>query len=221
MIGPTVFLDHDRKPINPQTNPQMNPQTNPQINPQTNPQTNPQMNPQTNPQINPQMDPQINPQMNPQINPQMNPQINPQINPQMIPQQFQNFNPWFNMMPPMSQEDQQRIFEQKKKQAREMGQILLEQKKMMEMINANRVKREKERQEEEIVLFFNHQYDILPLTFKANDFVPEVLAKYLQQSGKQNVKFRFRNMELTETTTKYLYEIEGLRSGEEIIVENK
>ena len=170
--------------------------------------------------INPQTNPQINPQMDPQINPQMNPQINPQINPQMIPQQFQNFNPWFNMMPPMSQEDQQRIFEQKKKQAREMGKILSEQKKMMDMLNANRVKREKERQEGEIVLFFNHQYDILPITVKANDLVPEVLAKYLQQSGKQNVKFRFRNMELTGDTAKYLYEIEGLRYGEEIIVEN-
>ena len=180
MIGPTIFLDHNGNPINPQQNPQPNPQ----------------------------------------MNPQPNPQMNPQINPQMIPQQFQNFNPWFNMMPQMSQQEQQRIFEQKKKQAREMGQILLEQKKMMEMINANRAKREKERQEGEIVLFFNHQYDILPITFKANDFVPEVLTKYLQQSGKQNVKFRFRDMELTENTPKYLYEIEGLRSGEEIIVEN-
>ena len=192
MIGQTVFLDHDRKPINPQTNPQ----------------------------INPQMDPQINPQMNPQINPQMNPQINPQINPQMIPQQFQNFNPWFNMMPPMSQEDQQRIFEQKQKQAREIGKMLLGQQKMKQMINAIKEIIEKERQEGEIVLFFNHQYDILPITVKANDLVPEVLAKYLQQSGKQNVKFRFRNMELTEGTPKYLYEIEGLRYGEEIIVEN-
>ena len=68
-------------------------------------------------------------QTNPQINPEMNPQINPQINPQMIPQQFQNFNPWFNMMPPMSQEDQQRIFEQKKKASKRNGKNTIRTKK--------------------------------------------------------------------------------------------
>ena len=162
MIGPTIFLDHNGNPINPQQNPQPNPQSNPQMNP----------------------------------------------------------NPWSNMMPSMSQQEQQRIFEQKQKQAREMGKMLLGQQKMMEMINAIKEKKEKERQEGEIDLFFNHKYDMLPITAKANDLVPEVLAKYLQKSGKQNVKFRFRNMELTENTPKYLYEIEGLRHGEEIIVEN-
>ena len=64
------------------------------------------------------------------INPQQNPQPNPQSNPQMNP------NPWSNMMPSMSQQEQQRIFEQKQKQAREMGKMLLGQQKMMEMINA-------------------------------------------------------------------------------------
>ena len=125
------------------------------------------------------------------INPQQNPQPNPQPNPQMNPQQFQNINPWSNMMPSISQQQQQRIFEQKQKQAREMGKMLSGQQKMMQMINDIKEKKEKERREGEIVLFFNHKYDILPITAKANDLVPEVLAKYLQESGKQNVKFRF------------------------------
>ena len=42
MIGPTIFLDHNGNPINPQQNPQPNPQSNPQMNPQINPQMNPQ-----------------------------------------------------------------------------------------------------------------------------------------------------------------------------------
>ena len=42
MIGPTIFLDHNGNPINPQQNPQPNPQSNPQMNPKINPQMNPQ-----------------------------------------------------------------------------------------------------------------------------------------------------------------------------------
>ena len=47
------------------------------------------------------------------------------------------------MMPSISQQEQQRIFEQKQKQAREMGKMLLGQQKMKQMINAIKEKKEK------------------------------------------------------------------------------
>ena len=50
----------------------------------------------------------------------------------------------------------------------------------------------------------------------------EALYEYIEQSNKQNVKSKFKGKELkiNDTSGKRLYELEGLVSGEEIIVED-
>ena len=151
-------------------------------------------------------------------------QQNQNFPPQQNPQQFPNYNmnPMFNFIPPMmSPEQQRRHFEMQKQQAREMGYLLKQQKEMMERLKADKEKRKKEREEGELIIFFKYKYDILPITFKANDLIAEALTKYLEESGKQNVKFRFRTKELKiDNSATFLYELEGMRSGEEIIVED-
>ena len=133
------------------------------------------------------------------------------------------FNPNMFMMSQMTPEQQQQFqLEMLKKEAFHKGQILKKQKEAMEMIHRNRLKREEERKKGELVLFFNHNYDILPITITADKLIPELLNEYINQSGKQNVKFFFKNVELkiTDQSGRQLYEIEGLRTGEEIIVKD-
>jgi hypothetical protein len=74
----------------------------------------------------------------------------------------------------------------------------------------------------DIILFFNHNYEILPLTFKQNSLVYEALLTYIQQSNKQNVKFKFGGQELKlDQSGKTLKEVEGLVNGSEIIVQSQ
>ena len=164
----------------------------------------------------------VNPQQNanpPQQNnffPQNN-QFN--ANPQF--QQFPNFNNLNMMMqPPMSPEQIQMQNELMKKQALHYGQTIKKQKEIMEQINLNRKIREQQRKTGEIVLFFIHDDDILPITFTADQMVVEALSEYIAKSGKNNVKFYFKKKELkiNDTSGKALHELEGLRSGEEIKV---
>ena len=123
-----------------------------------------------------------------------------------------------NFISPEQQERQRKYIQQT---GLEMGRILKQQREMMEKINANRIQREKERQEGEIIIFFNNNYDILPLTFKGNDLVVEALSAYIEKSGKTNVRFKFKGKELViDNSPTSLYELPGMRTGEEIIVEN-
>ena len=171
---------------------------------------------------------QQNPQQHSLIQnqPLQNSQNFPQNHPQNQPQnqQFQNFN--FNqnmfMMQPMTPEQQRIQLEFLKKEAFQKGQILKKQKETMELILKNRAKREQERKTEEMVLFFNYNHDTLPITVKADQLIPEVLQQYIEQSGNQNVKFFFKGKELKldDTSGTTLYEIERLRTGEEIIVKD-
>ena len=127
--------------------------------------------------------------------------------PQMSPQQYQM---WMNI--------QQQQFEMQKQQARQIGQLLKRQKELMEEIKRKEEARNNE--DRDIILFFNHNYDILPLTFKQSTFVSEALMKYLEQTNKQNVKFKFEDIELKiDNSAKTLKDIKGLVNGAEIIVE--
>ena len=191
------------------------------------------------PNINPQINQVIQNQENHLPNQQQNNQNQQQFNQnqqQFNPNQFaffQNQIPFFNMNPmfnpQMTQEQRQQmeqqqkmINEMKKQQAIQMGKTLLEQKKMMENIHRMRKEREEKRKKCEMVIFFKYNDDILPITVKADQFLFELLQEYINQSGNQNVKFFFHGQELVynQNSPIVLHEINGLRTGEEIIVKS-
>ena len=159
-----------------------------------------------------------NQNMNNDPNPNMNNRANPNMNnmnnnmgfmPQMSPQQYQ-------MM--MNMQKQQ--FELQKQQARQIGQLLKRQKEFVEGIKRREEERKKE--DREIILFFNHDYDILPLTFRQSTTVIEALTEYLNKSNKQNVIFKFEGKELKlDFSGQSLRDIEGLINGSEITVITK
>ena len=189
----------------------------------------PIQNPQNFPQNSPNLlqnppNQQPNPQNNQPQNPQNQPPNQQNNNFSQNQQQFLNFmsNPNMFMMPPMNPEQQQFMLNMLKREAFQKGQILKKQKETMEMIYRNRMKREEERKTGELVLFFNYKYDILPITITADKIIPELLNMYIVQSGNQNVKFFFKENELKvdDQSCRQLYEIEGLRTGEEIIVKD-
>ena len=91
----------------------------------------------------------------------------------------------------------------------------------MEQISQNRIKREEQRKNGELVLFFNHNDDLISITVKANIMIPELIDKYAQTTQKNNIKLIFKGNELNINDARALYEIEGLVSGEEIIVQDK
>ena len=145
----------------------------------------------------------------PQNNPNMNFNMNPNMNPNMMmsPEQYQMM---LNM--------QQKQFEMQKKQAFEMGQLLKKQKDLILRMKQNDERRKNENRD--IILFFNHNYNILPLTFKQNTLVYEALDAYIQQTNKHNAKFKFEDQELKmDASGKTLREVEGLSNGAEITVE--
>ena len=189
----------------------------------------PIQNPQNFPQNSPNLlqnppNQQPNPQNNQPQNPQNQPPNQQNNNFSQNQQQFLNFmpNPNMFMMPPMNPEQQQFMLNMLKREAFQKGQILKKQKETMEMIHRNRMKREEERKTGELVLFFNYKYDILPITITADKIIPELLNMYIVQSRNQNVKFFFKENELKvdDQSCRQLYEIEGLRTGEEIIVKD-
>ena len=132
------------------------------------------------------------------------------------------YNPnMFNMKPMMTPEQQKMYMELMKKQAKELGETMKKQRDIMTQIAQNRKKREEERINGELVLFFNHNDDLLSITIKANEMVPVLISKYIEKTHKNNIQFFFRENELGLNDGRLLYEIEGLVSGEEIIVKDK
>ena len=111
---------------------------------------------------------------------QFNQQQFNQFMPNQMPMGNFMFNPMFNMRPMMTPEQQKMYMEVMKSQAREMGQTLLKQKNLMEQISQNRKKREEERKNGELVLFFNHNDDLISITVNASIYVSELLDKYIQ-----------------------------------------
>ena len=176
-------------------------------------------------QPNPNQQQQFNQNQQQQFIPNQQQQFNQQQFNQFMPNQMPMgnfmFNPMFNMRPMMTPEQQKMYMEVMKSQAREMGQTLLKQKKLMEQISQNRKKREEERKNGELVLFFNHNDDLISITVKANIMIPELIEKYAQTTQKNNFKMIFKGNELNINDARALYEIEGLVSGEEIIVQDK
>ena len=142
-------------------------------------------------------------------------------------QQFQNnmFNP--NVFQPMTPEQQKMLLEIEKQKAFNTGKILKEQKRLMEELMNNRKKREEYRKTGEMTLFFKYKPNELYSTavnITADKMIPELLHQYITESGIENtnLKFKFRNEELkiNDASGRQLYEIDGLMSGEEIIVED-
>jgi hypothetical protein len=210
----------------------INPQINQVIQNQENHLPNQQQNNQNQQQFN-QNQQQFN-QNQQQFN-QNQQQFN-QNQQQFNPNQFaffQNQMPFFNMNPmfnpQMTQEQRQQMEQQQKMQnemmrlqAIQIGKTLLEQKKIMEQIHKNRAERENRRKTCEMVIFFKYNDDILPINIKADQFLFELLQEYKTQSGNQNVKFYFHGEELVFNTNSptVLHEINGLRTGEEIVVKS-
>ena len=184
-----------------------------------------QPNPNQQQQFNQNQQQQFNQNQQQQFIPNQQQQFNQQQFNQFMPNQMPMgnfmFNPMFNMGPMMTPEQQKIYMEVMKSQAKEMGQTLLKQKKLMEQINQNRAKREEQRKNGELVLFFNHNDDLISITVKANIMIPELIEKYAQTTQKNNFKMIFKGNELNINDARALYEIEGLVSGEEIIVQDK
>ena len=184
-------------------------------------------------QINPNQQQQFNAnQQQQQFN--FNQQQQQQFNFNQQQQQFNQFNQnqqpmgnfmynpnMFNMKPMMTPEQQKMYMELMKKQAKELGETMKKQRDIMTQIAQNRKKREEERINGELVLFFNHNDDLLSITIKANEMVPVLISKYMEKTHKNNIQFFFRENELGLNDGRLLYEIEGLVSGEEIIVKDK
>ena len=192
-----------------------------------------QVQQQNQQQINPNQQQQFNAnQQQQQFN--FNQQQQQQFNFNQQQQQFNQFNQnqqpmgnfmynpnMFNMKPMMTPEQQKMYMELMKKQAKELGETMKKQRDIMTQIAQNRKKREEERINGELVLFFNHNDDLLSITIKANEMVPVLISKYMEKTHKNNIQFFFRENELGLNDGRLLYEIEGLVSGEEIIVKDK
>ena len=184
-------------------------------------------------QINPNQQQQFNAnQQQQQFN--FNQQQQQQFNFNQQQQQFNQFNQnqqpmgnfmynpnMFNMKPMMTPEQQKMYMELMKKQGKELGETIKKQRDIMVQIAQNRAKREEERKNGELVLFFNHNDDLLSITIKANEMVPVLISKYMEKTHKNNIQFFFRENELGLNDGRLLYEIDGLVSGEEIIVKDK
>ena len=158
--------------------------------------------------------------MNNNINPNMN-NMNNNIN-----QNMNNMNNNMGFVPQMSPEQfkkmQDQQFELQKQQARQIGQLLKKQKEFIEEMKRKDEQRKKEDDEKEIILFFNHNYDILPLTFKKSTTILEALNDYISKTNKQNVIFKHEGQELKmDYSGKSLKDIEGLLNGSEITVITK
>ena len=192
-----------------------------------------QVQQQNQQQINPNQQQQFNAnQQQQQFN--FNQQQQQQFNFNQQQQQFNQFNQnqqpmgnfmynpnMFNMKPMMTPEQQKMYMELMKKQAKEIGETYKKQRDIMTQIAQNRAKREEERKNGELVLFFNHNDDLLSITIKANEMVPVLISKYMEKTHKNNIQLFFRENELGLNDGRLLYEIEGLVSGEEIIVKDK
>ncbi len=157
---------------------------------------------------------------------QQNPhQFNPNQQPQINQNQYPMGNNMFNQNNYNMMQEQQRInLEEKKRQGKEIGEMLLKQRKMMIQIGENRKKWEEERKNGELMLAFNHNNDygeLFSITIKAKEFVASLVDEYVKHTNNRNVRLFFKENELTENDARCLYEIEGLVSGEEIIVKDK
>lgn len=127
-----------------------------------------------------------------------------------------NYMPQQNNMSQMSQQQMQ-LFEIQKMQARQLGALLKKQKELVERMKRN--EEQKQNEDREVIIFFNHNYDILPLSFKQNStMVCEALSKYIEQTQKNNAKFKYEGIELNKEDFKSLKEL-GIINGSEITVE--
>ena len=126
-----------------------------------------------------------------------------------------NYNPQQNSV------RQKEKLEFMKKQARQCGELLKKQKKLVEEMERQEQIRKEKKKNQEYTVFFNHNYDILPITFKPGTTIAEALKKYLEDSHKQNVTFKFEEelLDPNDSSGKKLGEIEGFANGAEITVE--
>ena len=89
-------------------------------------------------------------------------------------------------------------------------------------LDERKKKRQMEKQNKDLVLFFNYKGKILPIDCNANDLILQTVEKYKKEihKEKENLKFRYKEKELKiDLSAKKLYE-EDILNGEEIIVED-
>ena len=101
-----------------------------------------------------------------------------------------------------------------------IGHIFNQQKGIMVDLQQRKQERENKRKKREIICFFNHNGDILPLEFHVNKSIEDVLKKYLDITKLKNVKFKYKDIELKENDTNHLLNEYGLVTGSEILVED-
>ena len=106
--------------------------------------------------------------------------------------------------------------------AKEIGKIFKEEKQIMVDLQNKKKEKEKKRKIKEIVLFFNRNNKILPLTFNQCNFLFEIFNKNKEETNNKynnNLKFVFKGYEFTHDDLKLcLYQVKGMVTGEEIIV---
>ena len=103
--------------------------------------------------------------------------------------------------------------------AKEIGKIFKEEKQIMLELQSKKKKRGKKIKE--IVIFFNHNNNILPLTFKSYNRLNDIFNKYKEQTNNKykNLKFVFKTREFTNDDLNLcLGKIKGMVTGEEIVV---
>ena len=105
--------------------------------------------------------------------------------------------------------------------AKEIGKIFKEEKQIMVELQNKKKGREKKEKIKEIVLFFNHNNKIMPITFKKYNYLYDIIRRYRKETNNKNsnLKFIFKGNEFTNDDLKLcLYQIKGMITGEEIIV---
>ena len=123
------------------------------------------------------------------------------------------------------QQPKQMSVSEKKKFEIQMGKNLKGLKELMDKIKRNEMIRQNQRMARKITIFFKfirseNDFDLLPIEFKANTKLKDVLEKYKHDSNKQNARFILDEQELSDNDERTLGEIEEINDGEEIRVKS-
>ncbi len=93
---------------------------------------------------------------------------------------------------------------------------------IMKELEDRKRKRQIERKNKNLVLFFNYKGKIMPIDCNADDLIAQTLEKYKNEIHKEeaNLKFRYKEKELKiDLSAQKLYD-EKILNGDEIIVED-
>ena len=91
------------------------------------------------------------------------------------------------------------------------------------LVGQNYRNMEYERQNAKLTLFFNYEDELLPINITADKLLVDALNEYKKISGKHDVVFIYKGIEINiyEHPEIKLYEFKRLESGDEIIVKDE